>query len=110
MLEAYTGSDVLFDGQSRGVQDLDGDGERDLIGSWSTDELSFEAYDGDTIHLSWNTLWEAAAEAGRSRLYGGIHIQDGDLRGRAMGQQVAEMVWSQTESLFAGFADTAQLI
>ncbi len=110
VLEAYTGSDVLFDGQSRGVQDLDGDGERDLIGSWSTDELSFEAYDGDTIHLSWNTLWEAAAEAGRSRLYGGIHIQDGDLRGRAMGQQVAEMVWSQTESLFAGFADTAQLI
>ena len=110
VLEAYTGSDVLFDGQSRGVQDLDGDGERDLIGAWSTDELSFEEYDGDTIHLSWNTLWDAAAEAGRSRLYGGIHIQDGDLRGRAMGQQVAETVWSQTESLFEGFGDTSLLI
>ena len=110
VLEAYTGSDVLFDGQSRGVQDLDGDGERDLIGAWSTDELSFEQYDGDTIHLSWNTLWDAAAEAGRSRLYGGIHIQDGDLRGRAMGQQVAETVWSQTESLFEGFGDTSLLI
>ncbi|RCL53860.1 MAG: phosphoesterase [Synechococcus sp. MED-G70] len=110
VLEAYTGSDVLFDGHSRGVQDLDGDGERDLIGAWSTDELSFEEYDGDTIRLSWNTLWDAAAQAGRSRLYGGIHIQDGDLRGRAMGQQVAETVWGQTESLFSGFGETSQLI
>ena len=98
---------MLFDGHSRGVQDLDGDGKRDLIGAWSTDKLSFEEYDGDAIHLSWNTLWDAAEEAGRSRLYGGIHIQDGDLRGRAMGQQVAETVWSQTEALFAGSGDTS---
>ena len=110
VLEAYTGSDVLFDGQSRGVQDLDGDGERDLIGAWSTDALSFEEYSGDTIHLRWNTLWDAAAEAGRSRLYGGIHIQDGDLRGRAMGRQVAETVWGQTESLFEGFSETSHLV
>ena len=110
VLEAYIGSDVLFDGHSRGVQDLDGDGKRDLIGAWSTDKLSFEEYDGDAIHLSWNTLWDAAEEAGRSRLYGGIHIQDGDLRGRAMGQQVAETVWSQTESLFAGSGDTSLLM
>ncbi|MAR05478.1 MAG: hypothetical protein CL862_00005, partial [Cyanobium sp. NAT70] len=100
VLEKFTGSDVLFDGVSRGAQDFDGDGEPDLIGSWSTDELTFENYDGDPITLQWNSVWDAAAEAGRSRLYGGIHIQDGDLRGREMGQQVAEHVWEKTESLF----------
>ena len=101
VLEAYTGSDVLFDGQSRGVRDLDGDGALDLIGRWSTDQLTFETYDGEPIVLQWDTVWDAAAEAGVSRLYGGIHIQDGDLRGRLMGQQVAEAVWEQTQQLFS---------
>ena len=32
VLEAYTGSDVLFDWQSRGVRDLDSDSAMDLIG------------------------------------------------------------------------------
>ena len=50
--------------------------------------------------LQWNTLWDAAAEAGRSRLYGGIHIQDGDLRGREMGQSVASLVIERTHELF----------
>ena len=100
VLEAFTGSDVLFDGTSRGAQDLDGDGQPDLIGSYRTDALTFEQYDGDPITLQWSTVWEAAAEAGRSRLYGGIHIQDGDLRARAMGKAVAEVAWDASEALF----------
>lgn len=45
--------------------------------------VSWPLNDGDgvaplTLRLS--TLKEAADEAGRSRLYGGIHFQDGDLR------------------------------
>ena len=100
VVEAFTGSDVLYDGFSTGAQDFDGDGEADLIGSWTTDALAFESYQGDPITLQWGTVWEAAAEAGRSRLYGGIHIQDGDLRARVMGQQVAQQVWDHTESLF----------
>ena len=100
VLEAFTGSDVLFDGTSRGAQDLDGDGQPDLIGSYSTDALTFEQYDGDPITLQWSTVWDAAAEAGRSRLYGGIHIQDGDLRARAMGKAVAEVAWDASEALF----------
>ena len=100
VLEAFTGSDVLYDGVSRGAQDFDGDGEPDLIGSWSTEELAFENYSGDPITLQWSTLWDAAAEAGRSRLYGGIHIQDGDLRAREMGVQVAKDAWTATTELF----------
>ena len=72
--------------------DLDGDGDLDLMGRWSTDQLTFETYDGEPIVLQWDTLRDAAAEAGVSRLYGGIHIPDGDLRGRLMGQQVAGAV------------------
>ena len=45
-------------------------------------------------------VWDAAAEAGRSRLYGGIHIQDGDLRAREMGVQVAKDAWTATTELF----------
>ena len=100
VLEAFTGSNVLYDGVSRGAQDFDGDGEPDLIGSWSTEELAFENYSGDPITLQWSTLWDAAAEAGRSRLYGGIHIQDGDLRAREMGVQVAKDAWTATTELF----------
>ena len=105
VLEAFTGSDVFYDGISRGVQDFDGDGEADLIGTWSTNELGFETYSGDPITLQWLTLWDAAAEAGQSRLYGGIHIQDGDLRAREMGIKVANDAWSATTELFTAEID-----
>ena len=107
VLEAFTGSDVLYDGVSRGAQDFDGDGEADLIGTWSTDELAFENYSGGPITLQWSTLWDAAAEAGRSRLYGGIHIQDGDLRAREMGVLVAKDAWSATTDLFTAEGDSS---
>ena len=35
-----------------------------------------------------------------ARLYGGIHIQDGDLRGQEMGQSVASLVIERTQELF----------
>lgn len=38
--------------------------------------------------LRWNTLKEAADDAGFSRRYGGIHFQDGDLYGRRVGEQI----------------------
>ncbi|OAB61635.1 calcium-binding protein [Leptolyngbya valderiana BDU 20041] len=40
------------------------------------------------VTLAWNTFTEAADEAGISRLYGGIHFEDGDLNGRTLGRQV----------------------
>ncbi|MDW3181514.1 DUF6851 domain-containing protein [Roseobacter sp.] len=100
IIEAFTGTDVYYDGTSRGAYDLDGDGERDLLGQYVTDELAFEDGSGDTVTLQWASLWDAAAEAGLSRLYGGIHIQDGDLFGRQIGAEVAEDVWGTTRLLF----------
>ena len=105
VLTAFAGTDVYFDGSSRGAYDLNGDGESDLLGQYITSELAFEDYDGAPITLQWDTLFDAAAEAGLSRLYGGIHIQDGDLFGRQIGSDVGADVWERTALLFEQDAD-----
>lgn len=50
----------------------------------------------EPVTLEWDTFREAADEAGISRLFGGIHFQDGDLNGRATGVFVGEAAWEQT--------------
>lgn len=50
------------------------------------------------ITLSWDTFAAAAEEAGISRRYGGIHFEDGDLAGRAMGRQVGTLAWNQAQT------------
>ena len=57
-----------------------------------------------SITLSWPTFSAAAAEAGMSRRYGGIHFQQGDLDGRALGQQVAPVAWTRAQSYINGTA------
>jgi hypothetical protein len=49
--------------------------------------------------LAWDTFTEAADEAGISRLYGGIHFEDGDLNGRTLGRTVGEAAF-ETAALF----------
>ena len=53
------------------------------------------------VVLFWPTFSAAAAEAGLSRRYGGIHFRDGDLEGRALGRRVAALVWQKAQILFA---------
>ncbi|EDX82796.1 hypothetical protein S7335_1099 [Synechococcus sp. PCC 7335] len=62
----------------------------------------------EEITLSWDTFTEAADEAGLSRIYGGIHFEDGDLNGRALGRQVAESAWNKVQDLANG-ADVVTL-
>ena len=45
------------------------------------------------LTLHWDTFSAAADEAGLSRRYGGIHFQQGDLVGRAVGREVGARVW-----------------
>jgi VCPO second helical-bundle domain len=54
------------------------------------------------VTLSWPTFTDAAAEAGRSRRYGGIHFTAGDLAGRALGGMVGARAWQAAAALFAG--------
>jgi hypothetical protein len=54
------------------------------------------------VALLWLTLSYAAEQAGLSRRYGGIHFQQGDLDGRALGQQVATQTWNKAQSYING--------
>lgn len=104
-LQAFLGSDAFFDGESLGNYDLDNVAGIDRLGEFVGTELLFEEYDGPEIVLRWETLTEAAEEAGISRLYGGIHMQDGDLRGREVGAEVAEYAAARWNAMFANGGD-----
>ena len=56
----------------------------------------------ETASLRWETFREAADEAGVSRMYGGIHFRGGDLRGRELGNAVANAVWDQVQRFIQG--------
>ncbi|MDQ6659449.1 MAG: vanadium-dependent haloperoxidase, partial [Chloroflexota bacterium] len=57
-----------------------------------------------SVTLSWPTFSAAAAEAGVSRRYGGIHFQQGDLDGRTLGQQVATQAGTKALAYIQGHA------
>ena len=93
VLFAYMGSDALYDGCATKLgHDFDGDGVEDCMGRHIVEpgHLMFEDGPAETVVLVWDTMLEAADEAALSRRYGGIHIQDGDLRAREMGRQVGQ--------------------
>jgi hypothetical protein len=48
--------------------------------------------------LNWGTFSAAANEAGISRRYGGIHFEQADLDGRAIGRRIADRAWHKAES------------
>jgi hypothetical protein len=54
------------------------------------------------IELKWSTFSEAADEAGFSRRLGGIHFEDGDLKGRTMGRLIGSQVWQKALRYFDG--------
>lgn len=56
------------------------------------------------VTLTWPTFSDAAAEAGLSRRYGGIHFEQGDLEARASGRAAARRCWALALSHFDGTA------
>ena len=56
------------------------------------------------VVLSWPTFTDAADQAGRSRRYGGIHFEAGDLDGRGLGRRVGANAWAKASGYFAGTA------
>ena len=104
-IAAYVGSDTYYDGTTLGNYDLDHVGGVDLLGQYVATGLSFETMTGDPVVLQWSTLTEAAGEAGISRLYGGIHIQDGNLMGQELGRNIASEAELRWEALFTRGGD-----
>jgi len=52
--------------------------------------LGFEAGPSTNIQLQWATYFDAADQAGLSRLYGGIHVTSDDFAGRRVGAKTGE--------------------
>ncbi len=58
----------------------------------------------EDVSLQWATYYDAADQAGISRLYGGIHIEADDLVGRRIGAQVGLGAWALVGRYFDGTA------
>ncbi len=71
-------------------------GEREF----SVDFLDFEDGPTEPVTLQWATYYDAADEAGISRLWGGIHIPADDFEGRIMGSAIGMRAFEKAESLF----------
>ena len=56
----------------------------------------------ESVTLDWDTFSDAADEAGISRVYGGIHFEDGDINGRTLGREVGREVWEQAQFFIQG--------
>ncbi|HIF97368.1 MAG TPA: hypothetical protein EYQ54_10165 [Myxococcales bacterium] len=64
--------------------------------------LLFEVGPTETVHLQWATYFDAADEAGISRLWGGIHIAADDFEGRLVGAQIGVAAFELAEKYWDG--------
>jgi hypothetical protein len=66
--------------------------------------LKFEQGPRKPVTLQWATYYDAADQAGVSRIYGGIHIPGDDFAGRRIGSRIGKQAWALAERYFAGTA------
>jgi hypothetical protein len=64
--------------------------------------LDFELGPTTDVELEWATYYDAADQAGRSRLWGGIHISADDFSGRRIGSECGKAAWERAKSYFSG--------
>jgi hypothetical protein len=64
--------------------------------------LAFEQGPAEDVDIQWATYFDAADLAGRSRLYGGIHIPADDFAGRIMGSRIGRDAAHLARCYFAG--------
>ena len=105
VLTAFTGSDAYYDGETMLMnEDFNSDGIPDMLGQHIVriGGNMFEGSPSEVIILQWDTFKEAADEAGISRLYGGIHFQDGDRYGRLMGEQIGIQAFALAQQYWSG--------
>lgn len=62
--------------------------------------LTFEAGPTMPVVLQWATYFDAADQAGQSRIWGGIHIEPDDFGGRKVGALVGQAAIVKAESFF----------
>jgi len=90
VMAAYTGSPYFPGGE--------------FTQTFSPGYLKFERGPSKPITLQWATYYDAADQAGISRIYGGIHIAADDFAGRRIGSRIGKQAWALAERYFAGTA------
>ena len=102
VLLRFTGSDAFHDAGTI-VGDVDDDGRLEAMGLHRVHPeggLFERGMPTETVELRWNTFSDAADEAGYSRIHGGIHFQDGDLRGRTLGRQIGTLAFERARRMW----------
>ena len=72
------------------------------LGTYTNYVLGFENGPSQPITLQWATYYDAADQAGISRIWGGIHVPIDNLAGRRAGAQVGKGVWALAKKYFDG--------
>lgn len=60
------------------------------------------------VDLQWATYYDAADQAGLSRIFGGIHIPSDDFNGRRAGSECGKIAWALAQRYFEGTAPGVQ--
>jgi hypothetical protein len=66
--------------------------------------LTFEDGPSVDVHLQWATYFDAADQAGQSRIWGGIHLEPDDFVGRRTGHSVGLAALAEAPRWFNGTA------
>jgi hypothetical protein len=72
------------------------------LASYTVTNLSFEAGPTQPVQLQWATYFDAADQAGLSRIWGGIHPPVDDFNGRRAGSHCGLGVWALARTYFDG--------
>lgn len=74
------------------------------LGTWTVPAGGLDFDDGpeEAVELQWATYFDAADEAGLSRLYGGIHVRVDDGPGRVVGAKIGKAAWEKVTRYFDG--------
>ena len=74
------------------------------LSEWTVTKGSFkfEAGPSADVVLRWATYYDAADQAGQSRLYGGIHVEADDFTGRIIGSTCGKDAWAQAQRYYLG--------
>jgi hypothetical protein len=73
------------------------------MGQWTikAGSLKTDVGPSNDVVLEWATYFDAADQAGISRLYGGIHISADDLTGRRVGAECGQRAWALAQRYFS---------
>jgi hypothetical protein len=74
------------------------------LSEWTTAAGQLKVESGPTadVTLEWATYYDAADQAGVSRIFGGIHIPADDFTGRRIGSTCGKDAWALAQRYYAG--------